>query len=408
MAKKQLFAAVKAYYESQGWRFEVKEDRDRIEMLITLRDFNACRVITRVYDKRFSTYCIFPVRVPEAARSRAGEYLHRANYGLNIGNFEFDYNDGEVRYKANIQCGEAIPAMDIIERLVDVGMDMVIRYGDGLMKVIYGKADPKKTIREIEEHTEENLPPDLEALLREHHSGDEDSAGEALRRLESIQREMEAQDGEDGEDGGDEPVRPEAQEDEAQDEELPPALKALLREHRGDGDPTGEARRWFESILHEMEEQGGEDEEDDEYDDGGMTHPEMLPGEGGSCEEEAAGEAGEEEDEGVEHGVEYYAQKLDEAIRRMDEAKATGEEGAKRAAAHSVDYFAQKLEEAARRRDAETTGSGGDEGEETPYSAEYFDRRMEEERHRFEAEGPGKGADEAEFPEEAFGQDEAE
>ena len=409
MAKKQLFAAVKAYYESQGWKFEVKEDRDRIEMLITLRDFNACRVITRVYDKRFSTYCIFPVRVPEKARAKAGEYLHRANYGLNIGNFEFDYNDGEVRYKANIQCGEAIPAMDIIERLVDVGMDMVIRYGDGLMKVIYGNADPKKTIQEIESHAEDDLPPELKALLREHHGGDEDPAGEALRRLESLRREMEAQD---GENGGDEPGQPEEQDNEEQDDELPPALKALLREHHGGEDPAGEAQRWFESILHEMEEQGDEDDEDgeeeDEYDDGGVTHPEMLPGEDGSYEEEAAEKAGEEEDEGAEHGVEYYAQKLDEAIHRMDEAKATGGEGAKRAAAHSVDYFAKKLEEAVCRRDAETTGSGEDEGEETPYSAEYFDRRMEEERRRLEAEEPGEGADEAELPKEASEEDEAE
>ena len=174
MAKKELMAAVKAYYESQGWHFKVDEEKDRIEMAMGLRSFS-CRVLTRVYDNRFTTYCFFPVRVPEKQRAQAGEYLHRANYGLNIGNFEFDYNDGEVRYKAHMRCGDQVPDQKVIERLVDVGMDMTIRYGDGLMKVIYGGVEPKKAIHDIE-HDEEEASSDaeIEALLK--HLRDEAAA----------------------------------------------------------------------------------------------------------------------------------------------------------------------------------------------------------------------------------------
>jgi hypothetical protein len=45
-------------------------------------------------------YSIFPERVPEPSRREVSEFLTRANYGLAAGNFELDFDDGEVRYKS--------------------------------------------------------------------------------------------------------------------------------------------------------------------------------------------------------------------------------------------------------------------------------------------------------------------
>jgi hypothetical protein len=45
-------------------------------------------------------YSIFPERVPEPNRREVSEFLTRANYGLAAGNFELDFDDGEVRYKS--------------------------------------------------------------------------------------------------------------------------------------------------------------------------------------------------------------------------------------------------------------------------------------------------------------------
>lgn len=45
-------------------------------------------------------YSICPERVPEPSRREVSEFLTRANYGLAAGNFELDFDDGEVRYKS--------------------------------------------------------------------------------------------------------------------------------------------------------------------------------------------------------------------------------------------------------------------------------------------------------------------
>jgi len=45
-------------------------------------------------------YSIVPQRVPVERRVEVSEFLTRANYGLADGNFELDFDDGEVRFKS--------------------------------------------------------------------------------------------------------------------------------------------------------------------------------------------------------------------------------------------------------------------------------------------------------------------
>jgi len=63
-------------------------------------------------------YSIAPERVPEERRLDVSEFLTKANYGLADGNFELDFDDGEVRYKTVLHVqGEALDAL-LVRRLV--------------------------------------------------------------------------------------------------------------------------------------------------------------------------------------------------------------------------------------------------------------------------------------------------
>jgi hypothetical protein len=56
-------------------------------------------------------YSICPLRVPEELRLEAAHFLTRANYGLATGNFELDFEDGEIRYKTVVHVdGDLSPA----------------------------------------------------------------------------------------------------------------------------------------------------------------------------------------------------------------------------------------------------------------------------------------------------------
>lgn len=178
MAKKELMAAIRKYYDGEGWHYEYKPERNLIEMFISLGEINTCRVLTFVRDDRFVTYTVFPLRPVEKMRAKVGEYLHGVNYGLSNGNFEFDYNDGEIRYKANnLLCGNTIPSQKDLGRIIEVGMDMISQYGGGLLRVMYGGADPQEVLDEIEKKAESMIHGDI----------DEREVDEMLGRMLSAQ-----------------------------------------------------------------------------------------------------------------------------------------------------------------------------------------------------------------------------
>lgn len=81
--------------------------------------------------------------IQEEYRSRIAEYLTYANYGLVLGNFEFDLSDGEVRYKVSLPAGRnmgfffsALPSLKALLHIVDVSISTIIRYGKGINSLL--------------------------------------------------------------------------------------------------------------------------------------------------------------------------------------------------------------------------------------------------------------------------------
>lgn len=119
----------------------------------------------------FYSYC--PVKAPEDKRPILADFLTRANYGLYIGNFEMDFNDGEVRYKTSIDVegnigtdpadkpaegAEPAPpsteqvqlTFPLMKRLVYNNVGVMDKYMPGIMAVVYGGASPTEAIAKVE------------------------------------------------------------------------------------------------------------------------------------------------------------------------------------------------------------------------------------------------------------------
>lgn len=91
-----------------------------------------------------------PIRVPEGCRPAIAEAVARANYGLRIGKFEFDIDEGELRFQASqVLTGEAV-GESVIDRLITTTMAMLDMYLPAFLSVIYGNELPKDAIRCVE------------------------------------------------------------------------------------------------------------------------------------------------------------------------------------------------------------------------------------------------------------------
>jgi len=83
-------------------------------------------------------YSICPLRAPEDRRDEVSQFLTRANYGLAAGNFELDFEDGEIRYKTVLQLqGDELDGITL-KRLVRANGVAMETYLPGIGAVIAG------------------------------------------------------------------------------------------------------------------------------------------------------------------------------------------------------------------------------------------------------------------------------
>lgn len=87
--------------------------------------------------------------VPLPRIAALGDYLSRANYGLPLGNFEIDMNDGEVNFKNSLDITDGQLTPKMVQTLIVFSLECVNRYLPGIREVIAG-TDPKTAIEAVD------------------------------------------------------------------------------------------------------------------------------------------------------------------------------------------------------------------------------------------------------------------
>lgn len=91
-----------------------------------------------------------PIRIPQGCRPAIAETVARANFGLRIGKFELDVDQGEVRFQASQILTDDGADDGVIERLISTAIAMLDMYLPAILSVIYGNELPKDAIRRVE------------------------------------------------------------------------------------------------------------------------------------------------------------------------------------------------------------------------------------------------------------------
>jgi hypothetical protein len=91
-------------------------------------------------------YSVVPFAVPPGRRLPAAEYITRANFGMAMGNFEMDFENGAVRFKTGIDVtgDELTPAL--LSPLLYANVLMMSTYLEGLLDVAEGDVAPMDAI----------------------------------------------------------------------------------------------------------------------------------------------------------------------------------------------------------------------------------------------------------------------
>lgn len=109
-----------------------------------------CLAVVLDTSDHFLFYSIIGDRVPESASAQIALFLHRANHGLNIGNFEFDMNQGEIRFKTSVQIKPDQFTHELFQSLVHHNVLVVDEYLPGIRSVIDASMSAEAAIMMIE------------------------------------------------------------------------------------------------------------------------------------------------------------------------------------------------------------------------------------------------------------------
>jgi hypothetical protein len=151
----QFFEEIVNFFKEDNWPFVQIEGEPLLQMVFQGDNGKwTCYAKARDDQEQFVFYSVCPVNAPDSKRLAVAEFLTRANSGMIIGNFEMDFEDGEIRYKTSIDVEGDSLSSALIKRLVYANVMMIDAYLPGIMSVIYGDVEPKDAITQIESQPE--------------------------------------------------------------------------------------------------------------------------------------------------------------------------------------------------------------------------------------------------------------
>jgi hypothetical protein len=144
-----LLSIVRAMLDGHGYRYQ---QLDAESLSLTIRNehgtyavfFNAKDATDLV---RLS--CSYGSNAPEDRRVAVAEAMTRINARIGLGNFELDFQDGEMRYRTGMDVEEGLLSEKMADNMLGVAFYYMDRFHDALMAVAFGGAEPAVAVAEV-------------------------------------------------------------------------------------------------------------------------------------------------------------------------------------------------------------------------------------------------------------------
>lgn len=147
----QIANTLVSHLEEKEYHYEFDREKGLIRLRFKIKGkLDHVRFVLNIRDTCFISYGCIDMNVEETQRREVAEFLTRASYGMMCGNFEMDMRDGEVRYKVYVDCDHTTLSSQMIDRSLNVPILMFQRYGDELLKVMFGMESAEEAIKIIE------------------------------------------------------------------------------------------------------------------------------------------------------------------------------------------------------------------------------------------------------------------
>jgi hypothetical protein len=145
----RLARAVTDHLDAEGWQYASSAHPEGARLRFVFQGEHAlldCWVVCYEATERLAVLARYPIPIPDGTRLAVAEFVTRANFGTLVGNFEFDMDDGELRFKTSADLEGTPLTGPFIRNLLAANLTTADRYFPGLMKVLYARMSPADAI----------------------------------------------------------------------------------------------------------------------------------------------------------------------------------------------------------------------------------------------------------------------
>jgi hypothetical protein len=147
-------AAVKAFMRDAKWQPEVVEEAEdycayRVQFGNDV-PVVGCLIEVFVDQEQLVTYLLYSPNAPGPRLAAVAEFVNRANYGMKIGNFEIDLDNGSVRYKSSMCFAGAELTKVLVYDTIMVALASAQPYSAAYLSVIQNDRAPQDAIADVE------------------------------------------------------------------------------------------------------------------------------------------------------------------------------------------------------------------------------------------------------------------
>lgn len=143
------------FFEQADWDYDpaIEGDEKTIAANYEQPDVGAwdCYAVARELQQQCLFYSQCPIQIPSDRWAAIAEFLTRANYGIPIGNFEINLDNGDIRFKTGINIEDDRLSPALFKGIVQANLDMMTQYLPGITRVGLESASPIQVIKNLED-----------------------------------------------------------------------------------------------------------------------------------------------------------------------------------------------------------------------------------------------------------------
>ena len=141
-----VIEAVQEFLDDVHMKYRIDENVFSFSMTI---DSSLSSVDVKIYcdETRIAIYALSPLNARPQTMDDVMSFITYANYDMVHGCFEMDLSDGEIRFRNICRFDSKVPSKLELLMTFETAINMMKKFGDGLLKMFIGIDDPESAYK---------------------------------------------------------------------------------------------------------------------------------------------------------------------------------------------------------------------------------------------------------------------